>query len=165
MSQLVALLFDDPYKADEARAALRRMEGEGLLDLEEMALISKLADGKTRISQETNVVAHDQRIGHVAGLVAAAVTGTFPFILVGTIGGRLIGMLRDNGITNRFVRDVNQALQPGTSALILIGSSDAERRRKIVERLRPFAPRLLESDLPPAVEAEVTQLLQKPPPA
>ena len=71
-------------------------------------------------------------------------------------------MLRDNGITNRFVREVNHALQPGTSALIVIGSSDPERRRKILERLRPFTPRLLESDLPPAVEAEMTRLLQEP---
>ena len=29
---LVAVVFDDPYKAEEARAALHRMGGEGLLE-------------------------------------------------------------------------------------------------------------------------------------
>jgi uncharacterized membrane protein len=38
---LVAFVFDDPYKADEARAALLRMEGEGLLTIDESAVLSR----------------------------------------------------------------------------------------------------------------------------
>jgi len=33
MSHLIALVFDDQFKAEEARAALHRMAGEGLLDI------------------------------------------------------------------------------------------------------------------------------------
>src|SRR5262245_8973006 len=123
-NKLVALVFDDPYKADEARAALNRMGGEGLLEIDETALIVKNADGKVRISQDTNVVAKDQKIGHIAGLITAAATGTFPFILGGTIAGRLIGRLRDDGITNKFVNNLAKEVQPGTSALVLYARSD-----------------------------------------
>ncbi len=33
-SKLVAVVFDDPCKAGEARAALHRMGGEGLLEID-----------------------------------------------------------------------------------------------------------------------------------
>ncbi|MGH9882108.1 MAG: hypothetical protein ACRD6N_11790 [Pyrinomonadaceae bacterium] len=58
MSKLIALAFDDPYKADEARAALHRMEGEGLLDMDETAVIVKKVDEKVRITQDVNVALH-----------------------------------------------------------------------------------------------------------
>ena len=55
-NKLVAFVFDDPYKADEARAALHRMGGEGLLEIDETAVISKTPAGKVRVSQDTNIV-------------------------------------------------------------------------------------------------------------
>ncbi len=51
------------------------MSGEGLLEIGETALIVKKADGKVRVPQDVNIVEKDQHIGHIAGLVAAAVTG------------------------------------------------------------------------------------------
>ena len=116
-NRLVALVFDDPYKADEARAALRRMAGEGLLELGETALIERRADGNIRVSQETDTVANDKHLGHIAGLVAAAVTGITPLIIAGTIGGELIGKLRDDGITDKFLK----ALQKEVETARLVG--------------------------------------------
>jgi uncharacterized membrane protein len=161
MKQLIALVFDDPYKGEEARAALHRMAGEGLLEIGETALIVKHEDAKTRISQDTDMVAKDQHVGHLVGLVAGALTGMTPFILAGTLAGRLIGNLKDNGVTNKFLKEVGKEIQPGTSALILLASSDPERRLKIAERLRDSGPKILESDLPPEVEQELAEALQK----
>ena len=159
-NRLVAVVFDDPYKAEEARAALHRMGGEGLLDIDETALIAKYPDGRTRVSQDVNIAANGEKIGHLAGLVTAAVTGTFPFILAGTVGGWLVGKITDHGITNSFVAKVKKEVTPGTSALILLARSDEERRKKVMERLDPLRPRLIESDLPPDVEREITQALE-----
>jgi uncharacterized membrane protein len=158
-NKLVALVFDDPYKADEAKAALNRMEGEGLLETDETAVIVRKADGKVRISQDVNVVGQDQKIGHVAGLVTAAVTGTMPFIMAGTLAGKLVGKLTDHGITDKFLKQVGKELQPSTSVLVILARSDRERRTKIVERLRTFTPKVLESDLPPEVEEELNRAL------
>ena len=57
MSNLVAVAFQDIYAADEARTALRRMEGDGLIVLGETATIVQTPDGKVRISQDLDVVA------------------------------------------------------------------------------------------------------------
>ena len=83
-----------------------------------------------------------------------------PLILAGTLGGALVGKLTDHGITNTFVKGVGQQLQPGSSALVILARSDPERRQRVVERLRPFHPKILESDLPAGLERELEQALQ-----
>jgi uncharacterized membrane protein len=159
-NKLVALIFDDPYKADEAKAALHRMGGEGLLEIDETAVIVKNAEGKVRVSQDVNVVEKGKNVGHIAGLVTAAITGTMPFILAGTVVGKLIGKLTDHGITNKFLKSLKNELQPGTSVLVLFARSDQERRSKVMERLRTFGPKVLDSDLPPELEQELERNLQ-----
>lgn len=159
-SKLVAVVFDDPYKAEEARAALHRMGGEGLLEIDETALIVKYADGRGRVSQDVNIAANGEKVGHIAGLLTAAVTGTFPFILAGTVGGWLVGKIADHGITNSFIAKVKKEVGPGTSALILLARSDDARRAKVIERIQPFNPKIIESDMPEEVENEVTRALE-----
>jgi len=155
MSHLIALVFDDQFKGEEARAALHRMAGEDLLDMNDTVFIARKPDGKTSVSQENQVMGRDQKIGHVAGLIAAAVTGTMPFVLAGTLAGRLIGGFTDHGITRKFIMDLKQELRPGTSGLVLLGSSDPERRHKIEDRMQGFVARILESNLPPELQEEI----------
>lgn len=162
MSTLVALMFDDPFKAEEARAALHRMDGEGLLEMDETALIVKDPQGKMRISQDLSVVSKDRRTGHILGMIVAAITGTMPFILAGTIAGHVLGRLTDNGTTNTFIKQMGKDLRPGTSALVILGRSDAQRRQRVIEQLGPFQPTLIESDLPTDLENELQRSLAKP---
>jgi uncharacterized membrane protein len=159
--RLAALIFDDPYKADEARAALLRMAGEGLGELDETAVIVKKVDGTMSVFQEVNVIARDQQIGHYAGLLAAAITGTTPLIMVGTVAGRLIGRFTDEGVTNSFIDKVKRELTPLTSALLICGYADSENRPKIVAKMRSFGPKLVESTLPPELEEEIKTALQQ----
>jgi uncharacterized membrane protein len=160
--RLIALVFDDMYKADEARAALRRMAGEEkLLELGETALLVKHPDGKVQVYQEKDVVAKSQHAGHLVGLVAAAATGTMPLIFLGTVAGRLIGRFTDHGVTDKFVKEVTAKVQPGCSALLMLGRSDEERRAKVFERLRPFNAEALQSDLPPELERELSEALKQ----
>jgi uncharacterized membrane protein len=142
MSHLIALVFDDQFKGEEARAALHRVASEGLLEMNDTVFARK-PDGKTSVSQEDNVMARVQKIGHVAGLIAAAVMGTMPFVLAGTLAGRLIGRLADHGITRKFITNLKQELRPGTSGLVLLASSDPELRKKIEERVQRFGGTVL----------------------
>jgi uncharacterized membrane protein len=136
------------------------MGGEGLLHIDETAIIVKDAEGNVRTSQDVNKTAKGQHTGHVLGLVTAAITGTMPFIMAGTLAGKLIGWLTDDGITNKFIKEMTEGLKPGTSAMVILGRSDPERRAQVVERLRAFGPKLLESDLPPELEQKLTTALK-----
>jgi hypothetical protein len=84
-----------------------------------------------------------------------------PFVLAGTLGGRLIGKLTDHGITSKFITDLKLELQPGTSGLIVLGSSDPERRQKIKERMHGFGGRIFESNLPPEVQEEIESEIER----
>jgi uncharacterized membrane protein len=161
MSKLIALVFDDLYKADEARAALFRMEGEGLLDIDETAVVVRKDGEKVRVTQDTNIVSKTQQTGHLIGIIAANLTGTLPFILAGTIAGKIFGSLIDNGVTNSFINKVKKELEPGKSALLICAKSDAEQRRKIDERLVQFNPTVLDSDLPEELEQEIKNSLEQ----
>jgi len=139
---------------------MNRMGGEGLLTIDETAVIVKNAESKVRISQDTNEVAKDQHIGHIAGLITAAVTGTFPLILAGTVAGRLVGKLMDHDVTNKFLNSLKSEIQPGTSVLVIYARSDEERRKKVAERLATFNPRILESDFPPELEQQFNEAMK-----
>jgi len=56
------------------------MEGEGLLAIDEMAVVARQTSGKTRITQDIDIVSMWQHVGDMAGFVTSAITGTFPFI-------------------------------------------------------------------------------------
>ena len=156
----MALIFDDPYKADEARAALLRMEGDGLLEIEESAVIVKKGDEKYRITQDTNIVSKRQQTGHMMGIIAANLTGTMPLILAGTVAGRLFGRFTDNGVTNQFIKQVKESLSPGTSSVLLFLRTDPERRAKIIERLAVYQGRILTSNMPMDLEREVDEAME-----
>jgi len=142
MSHLIALVVDDQFKGEEAQEPLFiAWPVKGLLETNDPVFIARKPDGKTSVSQEDNVMGRDQKNRSCRrGLIAAAVTGTTPFVLAGTLAGRLIGRLRDHGITRKFIRDLKQELQPGTSAWLCWVSSDPERRQKTPERMHPNAP-------------------------
>ena len=113
------------------------------------------------VSQEDKVIRKGQKAGHLLGLVAAAVSGTMPLILGGTLAGRLVGKLMDHGITHRFVKNLKSEVEPGTSALVMLGESDPERRQEIIEHLQEFGPKILESDLPPDVQHEIESEIER----
>jgi uncharacterized membrane protein len=161
MSHLIALVFDDPHEAKEAGAALHRMVSEGLLDVQDAVLIGKKPDGKIVVSQEDKVIGGDRKTGHVAGLIAGAVTGTLPFPMSGTLAGRLISRLMDHGITHKFVKDLKQEVQPGTSALLLLGAADPERRQRIEERMNEFGAKVLTAHLPAEILEQIESEIER----
>ena len=148
MSHLIALIFDNQFKGEEARASLHRMVGEGLLQIEDSVLITRKPDGKTTVSQEDKDIREGQKAGHLLGLVTAAITGTVPLIVAGPLAARLVGRLMDHSVTNMFIKAVKNETTPGSSALVVLGDSDPERRVKISERLRGFGGKVVESDMP-----------------
>jgi uncharacterized membrane protein len=150
---LVALVFDDSYKADEARAALLRMGGEGLLTIDETAVLACRTQKDIRVTQDANLAAKGQSIGRIVGAIASVVV---PVPLLRPLGAHLGGRIADRldqGITNRFIKDVKKELQDGTSVLILMVRDARQYLPQITERLRGFHPTILQSEFSPEEEA------------
>src|SRR6476659_1370631 len=120
MSNLVVLVFDSEDEAAKVRDALRRQERGGRRNLEDTAVVVRGTDGKVRthnqVSDTTKVSA---TVGGFLGLLVA-VFCPFAGIAMGIAGGALLGRLLDRGVDGAFVKEVGEALKPGTSALFVL---------------------------------------------
>ena len=154
----VVLAFDDEFKADESRIALKRAAGDGLIQLAETAVAVRDKTGKAHLTQDVDLQNQRKMQGHWVGIAAAVVTGVQPLILAGTAVGAIVGRLTDSGIKTGQLKDVEKALAPGTSALFIL-AHETRHRQAVIDRLRPFGGQLIESDLPSDVATELDELM------
>jgi uncharacterized membrane protein len=57
MSTLIIVGYNDPYKAEEVRFKLRKLQSEYLLDLEDAVVAVKDEKGKVKLHQAVNLTA------------------------------------------------------------------------------------------------------------
>ena len=73
MSTLVVIGYNEPFRAEEVRLSLRKMQQDYLIDLEDAVVAVKDAKGKVKLNQAVNLTA------------AGAVSGGFWGMLIGMI--------------------------------------------------------------------------------
>jgi uncharacterized membrane protein len=158
MSQLVVLTFDNPDDAGNALKSLRQIEKSGRLKLVDTAVIVKDADGKTHVKNEVSS-------GTETGAVIGGILGPFLFfafpvagIAIGAGAGALIGKVFDTGVDQKFVKDVQEALQPNHSALFVVG--DAGDRNAVLAALRPYKGEVYQTTLSSELEEELRKALE-----
>jgi uncharacterized membrane protein len=155
---MLAFVFDDPFRADEARAALLRMAGEGMRKIDETAVLFRRSEKDTRVTQDADLATKGKGLGRILGTVAASVV---PFAVpLGMVLGSKIADAVDKGISNKFIDDVRDELRDGASVLILMARDSKDHSAQIIERLRPFHPRILESELSPELDVPVSKALE-----
>jgi uncharacterized membrane protein len=154
-SNLVALAFDGAGTAEGMLDNVLDMQERELIALED-AVVASRAAGTT----EVEVKQTKQRRGRAAlvgggiGLLAGLLIGG---PLVVTTVGALIGGLRDKGIDDGFIRQLNASLKPDSSALILlVKEADAEA---VLAELRPFKATVLTTTLAPEMEKRLRDAL------
>jgi uncharacterized membrane protein len=138
MSNLVVVVFNDETTAFDVRAALAKMQKEYLIQMEDAVVVTKDAEGKTKLHQAVNLTA------------SGAVGGTFWGMLVGLIflnpllgaaagaaGGALAGKLTDIGVNDQMMKEMAASFTPGSSALfVLVRKVTGD---KVLEGLKEFA--------------------------
>jgi len=120
MSHLVAIMFDGEDDAPAAMQAVRSLEHEDKIGLEDTAVVTKAADGKIHVKNELSS-------GTETGAAVGAVLGgllfmVFPIgaIVGGAVVGGLIGRAVAPGIDGAFVKQVEADLPAGGSAIFLL---------------------------------------------
>jgi uncharacterized membrane protein len=145
MYDLIVMTFDSPEAAEGARGAIKKLQNEGLLNLEDAAVLRSDASGKVDVDNE---LSRDVKIGAGLGaLLGAVFTFFFPFVglVLGAAGGALVGASLDRGVDQQFVDDVKESLKPNSSALFLVvakGDMNALRAA-----LAPFGGQILQTTL------------------
>ncbi len=137
MSQLTAIAFEDRHQAGRVLDTLRQLEKDGLVEIDDALVLVREEDGNLR---------HLQGLDHVLPSVMSAATGAGLGLLVGALaafpvigmaaGGWLAHRLGSHGQLAHRVRQFSGAIEPGMSALFVLGkTADAER---LLASLHPF---------------------------
>lgn len=147
MADLIVLGFPAESAAQVAMSQLDLLRNEGLLQLEDLALITRRQDGRINVAHSRHRTATGAVGGAVAGVVVGAMAAIPVFgLAVGAAAGAALAKAGALGVDEKLVTEMAGRLNPGAGhVLMMVESGDAE---KVAERMRPFDPELIVSTLP-----------------
>ena len=158
MSELIALAFDDEFKAEEVLTTLAKLQKEYLVDLEDACVVVRKEDGKVKLKQAYNLVAAGAAGGSFWGLLLG-ILFLHPLVgvIVGAAAGALSGSATDYGIDDNFMKNLGKTMEPGTSAIfMLIRKSTPD---KVIPELQKFHGKILRTSLSKENEEKLQKAL------
>lgn len=121
MSQLIVLGFDTEEEAGKVLESVRGGQKQGLLSLQDSAIITKDPDGKVHVKNQVSKGTWiSTGVGGMLGILLAGIFAPVTGLVLGLGGGALVGRLMDMGIDGKFVKETAESLKPGASALFLL---------------------------------------------
>jgi uncharacterized membrane protein len=155
---LVVLSFNDEQQAGAALRALRDQQKQGLIHLNDTAVITKDQAGKVHTHNEASSATE---IGAVAGgALGLVLFFMFPVagVAIGAAGGAAVGALLDQGVDGKFVKEVSENLTPGTSALFLVFD---RANPAVMQVLEPFHGKVIQTTLPSDIEERLRKAVHE----
>jgi uncharacterized membrane protein len=156
---LWAVGYDDIDRANQVREEIVRLgSDQQYLILDDIAVVVRHPDGSFTLNREkfqaaANIVGSSV-VGFLAGLVVGApITGATIGAMVGGAGTTL-AVSSSFGIGDDFVKDVEQMMKPGTSALFVL--DDQGDMEVILHKIRGLGGTILKTN----VDLEHAKLIQ-----
>jgi uncharacterized membrane protein len=158
MSNLVVITFDNEEEAGKVRETLKSQSAN--ISLDDSAVVVKDAEGEVHVKNEVDRgVAVGALGGGALGLLIGGLLFPVGGLVLGALGGALVGKMTDMGVDKKFVEDVSEQLQPGTSALfVLVREANPN---VAMAALRPYKGKVIQTSLPPEAEAELRRILSQ----
>ncbi len=159
MSTLVAITFPGADTAAQALGTIRSLEQEGGIKLEDTAVVTKSADGKMHVQNEASS-------GTETGIAVGAVLGSLLFVVFpiaglvgGAVAGGLIGRSIAPGIDGKFVKEVEEQLPAGGSALFVL--TQGMEPGHLIAAMRKYEGTVLQTSLDEDEEQALRDALRK----
>lgn len=128
------------------RETLRKEEKSGYISLDDSAIVVKEADGKFHVKDELD---RGVKVGAVGGSLLGLLLGgiIFPIggLILGGLAGAGIGAMLHKGIDKNFIKEVQESMEPGSSAIFFI--SREQRPDAAIATLRPYKGKIYETSL------------------
>jgi uncharacterized membrane protein len=161
MSTLVVVAYDDPFKAEEVRLTLRKLQKDYLIDLEDAVVAVKDDNGKVKLHQAINMTS----VGALSGGFWGALIGMIfmmPLLgaAVGASAGALSGALTDVGIDDKFMKDLAASMNAGSSVLFVLARKATPD--KVLAELTGTGGKILKTSLTHEDEAKLQAALSAP---
>ncbi len=155
--ELVVVVFDGPEKAAESLKFLKKIKRRGsIAAIRNSAVLVKDKDGQVSLKEAEDV---DKKQGTIFG----AVTGGLIGLLAGPVGavvgaaagaatGRVAADKIDMGFSNEYLEEMQDSLQPGTSAIIAL--VEHQWRSSVTEALEDLGGKLFRQALPDEIVSQ-----------
>ncbi len=120
--EVIVAAFQDPNGASAALEQLKQAKKEGLIKIEDAAILVKDADGKLRIKETGDMGGgKGAAIGGVVGGVIGLLAGPIGWAaLGGAVIGGLAAKIRDGGFSDARLKQIGASLKPNSSAIIAV---------------------------------------------
>ncbi len=158
MSTLVVIGYDDPYKAEEVRLKLRKLQSEYLIDLEDAVVAVKDSAGKVKLHQAVNLTAAGAVSGGFWGsLIGLIFLNPLLGLAVGATAGAVSGALTNLGINDDFMKELAATMTNGSSALfVLVRKATPD---KVLDEIKGTGGKILKTSLSHEDEAKLQAAL------
>jgi uncharacterized membrane protein len=157
MATLSAWKFSTTEGADNALEKLQSLQAQQLIQVQDAAVVSWETGRKKPQTRELNSTTKAGALGGGFWGLLFGLIFFVPFLglAIGAAAGALAGSLTDVGISNDFIKSVQEKVTPGTSALFLL-SSDAVIDR-VGDEFRGSEPELISTNLSAEQEDKLRQ--------
>jgi uncharacterized membrane protein len=156
-AHLWAVAYEDLDQAERARREVARLAGAGrYLLLLDVAILTRALNGSYLLNREpfpvTSNILAGGTLGFLAGLaLAAPMTGAAIGALIGSAASTVANAV---GIEDEFIRDIEQLLKPGASAVLVL--DDQGDLEVILHAIRGLGGTVLKTN----VDIERAKLIQ-----
>lgn len=155
MSDLIIIGYDEPEQARKAYDKVLELRDDFIIDLRGLAIVIVDADGKTHVDTPQRIVATSAIGGALWGLLFGVLFLVPGLGILGGAMGALIGTLSKTGINNSFRSRVQEMLQPGHAAVVIMASKVTEDR--FAAAMQPFGGNVLKTSLTESDERELAE--------
>jgi uncharacterized membrane protein len=167
MSDLIVIGYPDEETAEKVWDELVKLQQDFLVDMEDAAIIRRDQKGRLHVTTPAH---HAVTWGTLSGLFWGVLIGLIflwpiaPVVgVAGGIMGAALGAAGDLGIKDEFWQRVQDMLQPGTSAIMVIVRKVTPDR--FFEALKPYGGTVLKTSLPHDAEQQLMKALHGDDPA
>jgi uncharacterized membrane protein len=167
MSDLIVIGYPDEETAEKAWGELVKLQEDFLVDLEDAAIVRRDRKGKLNVTTPAH---HAVAWGSLSGLFWGVLIGLiflWPLAplagVAGGIMGAALGAAGNLGVKDDFRQRVQDLVQPGTSAILVIVRKVTPD--KFIEAMRPYGGTVLQTSLPHDAEQQLMQALHGDDPA
>ena len=179
MAELLAIGFEGKHRAAEVLGQIEDLNASWAIDLKDAVAVYRTDDGRLRVDRSVQPTSKEGAAGGAilgsllgALLMAPFTMGASAAVAAGAIGvgaatfgvtGGAIGYddarswKEAAGISEDFVKQVGGMVQPGHSAVFVLGR--ASDPATVAEKFRGYGGKVLHSTLPPDATAKFEKLL------
>ena len=120
--QVVVAAFQDEQAAQQVLAKLKEAKKAGVINIVDVAVLTKDAKGKLHIKESADMKAGKGAvIGGVAGAVVGLLAGPVGWMTVGGAAvGALAAKLHDGGFKDDRLKKLGEGLKPGNAAIVAV---------------------------------------------